>query len=103
MSRRDGEDSETRGAVARRDRVRRHDGRHDAADAALRLLPTALGFSNLTSTVIFAAYAVGVLAALLVLGRASDAIGRRLTLFAGLMCAAASAVVFLRCARPEHC
>lgn len=54
------------------------------------------GFSNLTSTVIFAAYAVGVLAALLLLGRASDAIGRRPVLLAGLLCAGASAVVFLR-------
>ncbi|RRR96777.1 MFS transporter [Glycomyces terrestris] len=51
-------------------------------------------FSTLTSTVIFAAYAVGVLGALLLFGRASDVIGRRKILLPGLACAALSAVVF---------
>lgn len=55
----------------------------------------ALGFSNLTSTVVFAAYAIGVLAALLILGRLSDVIGRRNTLLPGLAAAMLSAVVFL--------
>ncbi|MDX2091273.1 MAG: MFS transporter [Kofleriaceae bacterium] len=54
-----------------------------------------LGFSNLTSTVVFAAYAVGVLAALLLLGRLSDVIGRRNALLPGLASAMLSAVVFL--------
>lgn len=56
---------------------------------------TKFGFSQLMVTVIFATYAVGVIAALLVLGRLSDRIGRRATLLPGLALAAASAVVFL--------
>jgi MFS family permease len=55
----------------------------------------ALGYSNLTSTVVFAAYAIGVLAALLLLGRLSDVIGRRNTLLPGLATAMLSAIVFL--------
>ncbi|WP_300402347.1 MFS transporter [Nocardioides sp.] len=52
-------------------------------------------FSLTMVTVIFATYAVGVLAALLVTGRWSDAIGRRPMLLAGLALSAASDVVFL--------
>ena len=40
------------------------------------------GFSSLTITVIFAVYALAVLAALLVLGRLSDHVGRRPVLLA---------------------
>ncbi|MBL7489579.1 MFS transporter [Frankia sp. AgB1.9] len=53
------------------------------------------GFSQLVVTVIFATYAVGVIAALLLFGRLSDRIGRRATLLPGLAVSAASAVVFL--------
>jgi len=42
------------------------------------------GFSPVVQTVIFAVYAVGVLAALLLFGRWSDAVGRRPLLLAGL-------------------
>lgn len=52
-------------------------------------------FAVLTTTVIYATYAGGVLFALLVFGRWSDAIGRRPVLLAGIACALASAVVFL--------
>ena len=52
-------------------------------------------FSVLTTTVIFSTYAVGVLSALLVLGRWSDAVGRRPMLLAAVAFAAASAAVFL--------
>jgi MFS family permease len=52
-------------------------------------------FSVLTTTVIFASYAAGVLAALLAFGRWSDAIGRRPVLLAGAGFAVASAIVFL--------
>ncbi|BBY62654.1 MFS transporter [Mycolicibacterium helvum] len=52
-------------------------------------------FTVLTTTVIYASYAGGVLFALLVFGRWSDAIGRRPVLLAGTVCALASAVVFL--------
>jgi MFS family permease len=52
-------------------------------------------FAVLTTTVIFATYAIGVLAALLVFGPWSDAIGRRPMLLAGAAFALASAVVFL--------
>lgn len=54
-----------------------------------------LGFSTLTTTIIFASYAGGVLAALIVLGRVSDTIGRRATLLVGLGCSVASALVFI--------
>lgn len=54
-----------------------------------------LGFSELLITVIFAAYAVGVIAALVTTGSWSDQLGRRPMLFAGLALSAASAVVFL--------
>lgn len=53
------------------------------------------GFSELMITVIFATYAAGVIAALLLFGRLSDAIGRRPVLLAGLALSAASAIVFL--------
>lgn len=52
-------------------------------------------FAVLTTTVIFSTYAVGVLTALLVFGRWSDALGRRPMLLAGAGFALASAVVFL--------
>ncbi|MBX9921151.1 MFS transporter [Mycolicibacterium frederiksbergense] len=52
-------------------------------------------FSVVTTTMIFAVYALGVLAALLLFGRWSDAIGRRPVLLAGLGAAIASAMVFL--------
>lgn len=52
-------------------------------------------FAVLTTTVIFATYAVGVLFALLAFGRWSDAVGRRPMLLAGALCAIASAAVFL--------
>jgi MFS family permease len=53
-----------------------------------------LGFSQLMITVIFATYAVGVIAALLAFGRISDQIGRRRALLPGLALAALSAVAF---------
>jgi MFS family permease len=52
-------------------------------------------FSVLTTTVVFATYAGGVLAALLVMGRWSDVVGRRPMLVGGAVLALASAVVFL--------
>jgi MFS family permease len=52
-------------------------------------------FAVLTTTVIYATYAGGVLFALLVFGRWSDAVGRRPILAAGLVAALASAAVFL--------
>ncbi len=53
------------------------------------------GISGLLVTVIFATYAVGVIAALLAMGQRSDQIGRRPVLLLGLGFAAASSVVFL--------
>ncbi|GJF15889.1 MFS transporter [Mycolicibacterium cyprinidarum] len=52
-------------------------------------------FGVLTTTVIFATYAAGVLFALLAFGRWSDVLGRRPVLLAGAMFAVASAIVFL--------
>lgn len=52
-------------------------------------------FAVLTTTVIYATYAGGVLFALLVFGRWSDAVGRRPMLLAGVAAALVSAVVFL--------
>ena len=54
-----------------------------------------LHFAMAETTVIYATYAGGVLAALLVFGSWSDAIGRRPVLLAGTLCALASAAVFL--------
>lgn len=54
-----------------------------------------LGFSELVVTVIYAVYAAGVIAALLLLGGMSDLVGRRRVLLAGITLSAASAVVFL--------
>jgi predicted MFS family arabinose efflux permease len=54
-----------------------------------------MNFSVLTTTVVYATYAGGVLFALLVFGRWSDAIGRRPMLLAGVAFALTSAVVFL--------
>lgn len=53
------------------------------------------GFSELTVTVVFAVYAAGVIAMLLLAGNASDAVGRRPVLLWGLGFAAASAACFL--------
>jgi MFS family permease len=55
----------------------------------------AMGFSEFVVTLIFAAYAAGVIAALLLVGRWSDQIGRRRMLLAGVVLSAASAVTFL--------
>jgi len=54
-----------------------------------------LGFSELIITVIFAAYAVGVIGALVLFGSWSDQLGRRPMLLAGLAFSAASALVFM--------
>lgn len=54
-----------------------------------------LHFAVLTTTVVFATYAGGVLAALLLFGSWSDALGRRPVLLAGVVLALASAAVFL--------
>ncbi|MEV5838730.1 MFS transporter [Nocardia sp. NPDC052112] len=53
-----------------------------------------LGFSIATSTVVFATYAAGVIAALIGFGRWSDTVGRRPMLLAGLAFAMASSLVF---------
>lgn len=53
------------------------------------------GFSSLLVTVIFAVYAGGVIAGLLLFGGLSDVVGRRGVLLRGLVLAAASAAAFL--------
>jgi MFS family permease len=53
------------------------------------------GFGATTVTVVFAAYAVGVIAALILVGRISDEIGRRPVLIPGIVLSALSAVLFL--------
>lgn len=59
------------------------------------LYEKAFGFGELITTVVFAAYAVGVTAALLVFGHWSDQLGRRPMLQAGLALSGLSALVFL--------
>jgi MFS family permease len=59
------------------------------------LYEKAFGFGELITTVVFAAYAVGVTAALLVFGHWSDQLGRRPMLLAGLALSGLSAIVFL--------
>ncbi len=54
-----------------------------------------LGFSELMVTIVFAVYAAGIIAALLVAGDFSDVLGRRPVLLAALALSAASAVCFL--------
>ncbi len=54
-----------------------------------------LGFSEFMVTVVFAVYACGVIAALLVAGNFSDLLGRRPVLLAGLVLSALSAVCFV--------
>ncbi|NWN91150.1 MFS transporter [Marinobacter adhaerens] len=54
----------------------------------------ALGFSQLMITIIFAAYAFGVIAALVLTGRWSDQLGRRPLLLGGLVCAIISDLMF---------
>ncbi|AZG48548.1 Bacillibactin exporter [Gordonia insulae] len=56
---------------------------------------TELGFGVVTTTVIFAIYAAGVITALVVFGRWSDVVGRRPLLVAGALLSVASAVVFI--------
>lgn len=53
------------------------------------------GFSALTVTIIFAVYAVGVVASLLAFGGLSDQVGRRPLLLAGLALSGVSALLFL--------
>jgi predicted MFS family arabinose efflux permease len=53
------------------------------------------GFSELMVTVVFAVYAAGVIAALLLVGRLSDQIGRRRMLLPALGLSAVSASIFL--------
>jgi MFS family permease len=54
-----------------------------------------LHFGELVTTVVFAAYAVGVTVALVLVGHWSDQLGRRPMLYAGLALSALSAVAFL--------
>ncbi|MCF6385448.1 MFS transporter [Mycobacterium sp. MBM] len=56
---------------------------------------TARGFTTLTVTVLFAVYAAGVVATLLLFGRLSDRIGRKPVLLTAVILAAASTVLFL--------
>ena len=51
--------------------------------------------SRITLTVVYAVYAVGVVASLLLAGHLSDSYGRRTVLFPALVVAAAASVVFL--------
>ncbi|MEU8673292.1 MFS transporter [Streptomyces sp. NPDC048560] len=53
------------------------------------------GFSELVVTLVYAAYAFGVIGVLLLAGNVSDTVGRRPVLMCGLALAAASAVCFL--------
>ena len=53
------------------------------------------GFSQITLTLIYAAYAIGNIAALLFFGRISDRIGRRLTALAAIATLIVAALVFL--------
>ncbi|KQO62395.1 MFS transporter [Curtobacterium sp. Leaf261] len=52
------------------------------------------GFGSATTTVLFAIYAAGVILALVLVGRLSDALGRRPVLLAGVVLSLLSAVVF---------
>jgi predicted MFS family arabinose efflux permease len=60
-----------------------------------RLYREAFGFSQLTLTLIYAAYVLGNLTALLFFGRLSDQVGRRLVNLAALAIGACATVLFL--------
>lgn len=60
-----------------------------------RLYQQAFGFSQLTLTLIYAAYVLGNLAAMLLFGRLSDQIGRRAVNFAALAIGALATSLFL--------
>ncbi|MFQ6397384.1 MFS transporter [Nocardia sp. KC 131] len=66
------------------------------------LYATEFGFGIDTSTLIFATYAAGVVAALILFGRWSDMLGRRPVLLAGLGLSATSSLVFLMAGSVEH-
>src|SRR5215467_12126033 len=53
------------------------------------------GFSQITLTLIYAAYAIGNIAALLFFGRVSDRIGRRLTALSAIATLIVAVLVFL--------
>lgn len=53
------------------------------------------GFSQITLTQIYAAYAIGNIAALLFFGRASDHVGRRVTALSAIATLIVAALVFL--------
>jgi MFS family permease len=55
----------------------------------------AFGFSQITLTLVYAVYVIGNLAALLMLGRVSDVVGRRPTALAAMAVAVVSALFFL--------
>jgi predicted MFS family arabinose efflux permease len=63
--------------------------------AVYRYYQAAYGFAPATITVIYASYAFGVLAALLMVGNWSDQLGRKRMLTVGLFASAASGLVFL--------
>ncbi len=58
-------------------------------------LEARFGFAELTTTLVFAVYPIGVAASLLLAGHWSDQVGRRPMLLAGLAFSAASAAMFL--------
>jgi len=94
-------------------RSRRVELRHTAAFAAVGMLlatafglstlitplymiyQKAFGFSQITLTLIYAAYAIGNIAALLFFGRASDRAGRRVTALSAIVLLLLAALVFL--------
>jgi MFS family permease len=59
------------------------------------LYERAFGFGEFVTTLVFAVYALGVMAALLLVGRWSDQVGRRPMLRVGLVLSGLSALVFL--------
>lgn len=66
------------------------------------LFATEFGFGIATSTMIFAIYAAGVVAALILFGRWSDTLGRRPVLLTGLGCSAMSSLMFLAAGSVEQ-
>jgi MFS family permease len=65
-----------------------------------RLYRGAFGFSQLELTLIYAAYVLGNLTALLLLGRVSDQIGRRLVNLAAVAIGASATVIYLLATSP---
>ena len=89
------EGSGLRPPLGGRVRVPRPDGVRHRSERLYGLYAEREHLSHITLTIVYAVYAVGVVASLVLAGHVSDTYGRRTVLIPGLLVAGAAAVVFL--------